>query len=142
MVAIANQWKAIGVETSFINTDAKTHFAYLRDGGDFDVARAGWIADYSDPQNFLFLVQSDNPGFNYAKYKNPEYDALMRKSGEEKDLQKRAAILLEAEKIFMRDVPTSRSCSTRTRTSSPRSSKAGCRTCEGANATRFLSLKP
>ena len=75
-VAIANQWKAIGVETSFINTDAKTHFAYLRDGGDFDVARAGWIADYSDPQNFLFLVQSDNPGFNYAKYKNPDYDAL------------------------------------------------------------------
>ena len=41
---------------SFINTDGKTHFAHLRDGGDFDVARYGWIADYSDPQNFLFLL--------------------------------------------------------------------------------------
>src|SRR5918997_5146712 len=44
VVAIAEQWKQIGVETSFINTDAKTHFAHLRDGGDFDIARYGWIA--------------------------------------------------------------------------------------------------
>src|SRR5918997_4605280 len=105
VVAIANQWKAIGVETSFINTDAKTHFAYLRDGGDFDVARAGWIGDYSDPQNFLFLVQSDNPGFNYAKYKNPDYDALMKKAAEEKDLAARAKLLAGAERIVMRDLP-------------------------------------
>ncbi len=32
VVAVAEQWKQIGVETSFINTDGKTHFAYLRDG--------------------------------------------------------------------------------------------------------------
>ena len=104
-VAIANQWKQIGVETSFINTDAKTHFAHLRDGGDFDVARAGWIGDYSDPQNFLFLVLSDNTGFNYARYKNPAYDKLMADAANETDLKKRAGILLEAEKIFTRDLP-------------------------------------
>ncbi len=75
-VAIADMWKNIGVETTMINRDGATHYAYLRDKGDFDVARAGWIGDYSDPQNFLFLVQSDNPGFNYANYTNPEYDAL------------------------------------------------------------------
>ena len=68
------QWKDLGVETSFINTDGKTHFAYLRDGGDFDVARYGWIGDYSDPKNFLFLLKSDNKGFNYGKYNNPEFD--------------------------------------------------------------------
>ncbi len=105
MVAIADMWKAGGIETSFIHTDGKTHFAYLRDGGIFDIARAGWIADYSDPQNFLFLVQSDNPGFNYARYKNPVFDALMVKSGLETDLKKRAAILLEADRIFVTDLP-------------------------------------
>jgi oligopeptide transport system substrate-binding protein len=141
-VAIANQWKAIGVETSFINTDAKTHFAYLRDGGDFDVARAGWIADYSDPQNFLFLVQSDNPGFNYAKYKNPDYDALMRKSGEEKDLDKRAAILLEAEKVFMRDLPYIPILFYSNKNLVSSRLEGWVPNLRGANATRFLSLKP
>jgi hypothetical protein len=74
VVAIADMWKRLNIETKPLNTDAKTHFAHLRDGGDFDVARYGWIGDYSDPQNFLFLLESDNKGFNYGKYSNPEYD--------------------------------------------------------------------
>jgi oligopeptide transport system substrate-binding protein len=105
VVALAEQWKPLGVETAFINTDLKTHFAYLRDGGGFDVARYGWIGDYSDPQNFLFLVQSDNKAFNYGRYNNPEYDSLMRRSAAEMDLRKRAEILYEAEDIFLRDLP-------------------------------------
>lgn len=104
-VAIADMWKNIGVETTMINRDGATHYAYLRDNGDFDVARAGWIGDYSDPQNFLFLVESDNEGFNYAKYKNPEYDALLDQASAETDLVKRADILRQAEAIFMRDEP-------------------------------------
>ena len=65
-VAIGEMWRDLGIVTRFVYTDAKTHFAYLRDGGDFDVARYSWIADYSDPQNFLFLAESDNKGLNYA----------------------------------------------------------------------------
>jgi oligopeptide transport system substrate-binding protein len=106
VVAIADQWKALGVETSFINTDSKTHFAHLRDGGDFDVARYGWIGDYSDPQNFLFLLESDNKGFNYGKWKNAQYDDLMKtKAAKEGDLKKRAEYLLQAEQIFMKEEP-------------------------------------
>ncbi len=93
------------METTFINTDARTHFAFLRERGDFDVARAGWIGDYSDPQNFLFLLQSDNKGFNYARYENPEYDRLMAQAERETDLKKRADILLSAEKLITRDQP-------------------------------------
>jgi len=103
--AIADMWKPLGVETTLLNTDTKTHYAHLRDRGDFDMARAGWIGDYSDPQNFLFMVESDNDGFNYARYENPEYDALMDKAAATNDIDERAAILLEAEKIFMRDLP-------------------------------------
>ncbi len=106
VVAIGEMWKAIGVETTFINTDAKTHFAHLREKGDFDAARAGWIGDYSDPQNFLFLGQSDNVGLNYARWSNPEFDALMKKAAVENDLKKRADILFEAETIFMRELPS------------------------------------
>ncbi|MBK9083574.1 MAG: peptide ABC transporter substrate-binding protein [Rhizobiales bacterium] len=102
-VALADMWKALGVETKFVNTDLKTHYALLRDKGDFDVARAGWIADYSDPQNFLFLGQSDNKGLNYASYKNADFDALMAKAAKESDLKARAATLRQAEEIFLRD---------------------------------------
>jgi oligopeptide transport system substrate-binding protein len=105
VVAIADQWKAVGIETEFISTDGKTHFAHLREGGDFDVARAGWIADYSDAQNFLFLGLSDNKGMNYAKYKNPKFDELVKKSDNETDLKKRAEIMAEAEKVWMADQP-------------------------------------
>ena len=104
-LAIADDWAPLGVEVALLNTDTATHYAHLRDKGDFDVARAGWIADYSDPQNFLFLVESDNEGFNYANYSNPEYDALMDEAAAETDLDERAKILRQAEEIFMRDVP-------------------------------------
>ncbi|WP_026379296.1 peptide ABC transporter substrate-binding protein [Afifella pfennigii] len=103
--AIADMWKAIGVTTTFVNVDGASHYAYLRDKGDFDIARAGWIGDYSDPQNFLFLVKSDNSGFNYANYANPEYDALLDEAAETSDLDARAEILRQAEEIFMRDLP-------------------------------------
>ncbi|MBJ6125992.1 peptide ABC transporter substrate-binding protein [Microvirga splendida] len=105
VVQVADDWKRIGVETSFINTDGKTHFAVLRDTNDYEAARAGWIADYSDPQNFLFILESDNKGFNYAKYNNPEYDALMDKAAKEQNLDKRADILKQAEAIALKDMP-------------------------------------
>ena len=105
VVAIAEQWKKLGIETSQIHTDAKTHFAHLRDGGDFDVARAGWIADYADPQNFLFLLESDAVGLNYARYKNADYDDLMRRAATETDMEERTKVLFAAETIFMHDLP-------------------------------------
>lgn len=105
MVAIGEMWRALNVATAFVNTDAKTHFAYLRDGGPFDLARMSWIADYSDPQNFLFLVESGNDGFNSGRYANPAYDALMREAAGTVDLERRAGILYRAEEMFLADLP-------------------------------------
>ncbi len=103
--AIADMWATLGVETTFNVRDASAHYAMLRDEKVHDVARAGWIGDYSDPQNFLFLNESHNTGFNYGNYENPEYDALMDKAAAETDLAARAEILAEAEAVFLRDVP-------------------------------------
>ena len=103
--AIADMWKPLGVTVEFNVRDISAHYAMLRDDKDFDVARAGWIGDYSDPQNFLFLVESDNPGFNYAQYDNPDYDGLLDQAAAETDLVKRAELLRQAEAIFMEDMP-------------------------------------
>ncbi|ADM09527.1 ABC oligopeptide transporter, perplasmic substrate-binding protein OppA [Parvularcula bermudensis HTCC2503] len=103
--AIADMWSEIGLKVTFKIRDAAAHYAYLRDKGPMQVARAGWIGDYSDPQNFLFLLESYNDGFNYARYDNPEYDAIMVRAANELDLDVRAEILREAEAIVLRDTP-------------------------------------
>jgi oligopeptide transport system substrate-binding protein len=103
--AIADMWAPLGVNVEYNVRDASAHYAHLRDKGDFDVARAGWIGDYSDPQNFLFMVESDNDGFNYANYDNASYDALMDEAAATTDLVARAKILQQAESLFMQDLP-------------------------------------
>ena len=98
--AIADMWSEIGINITYKIRDAAAHYAYLRDLGKVQVARAGWIGDYPDPQNFLFLLESYNTGFNYARYDNPEYDSLMKEAANELDLDKRAVILAEAESLI------------------------------------------
>ena len=104
-IAIGEMWRDLGVVTRFVYTDAKTHFAYLRDGGDFDVARSSWIADYSDPQNFLFLLQSSNDGMNAGHWSDAAYDALMARAAAERDITRRADLLYDAEAIALRELP-------------------------------------
>jgi oligopeptide transport system substrate-binding protein len=72
---------------------------------DFQVARAAWIADYNDPENFLFLMASSTGQLNYSRYVNPAYDALLRRAAVTLDLAERADILRQAEAIAMQDLP-------------------------------------
>lgn len=104
-VALADMWKPYNVEVKLFNTDTKTHYAHLREKGDYDVARAGWIADYNDPQNFLFLNTSDNTGLNYASWSNADYDKAFAAANAEQDLTKRAALMKQAEAILDREEP-------------------------------------
>ena len=70
------------------------------------MARAGWIADYNDPQNFLFLLESSGiPGLNSARWSNAAYDDLMKRAAAEIDITKRAGLLGEAEKILLNEAP-------------------------------------
>lgn len=104
-VALSAMWKRLGVETSFVNTDAKTHFVWLRQGHAFNLARAGWLADYSDPQNFLMLAQSGSEALNYSHYSEPRFDALLGAAETTRDLSARARLLGEAEAILLEDQP-------------------------------------
>ena len=104
-VALADMWKPLNVEVKLVNSDLKSHYALLREKGNYDIARAGWIADYADAQNFLFLLQGDNKGLNYANYENAEFDALMKKAATIQDPAQRAAVLKQAEAIILNDQP-------------------------------------
>ncbi len=104
-VAIADMWKAIGVETRLLGTDAASHYAFLREKGAFDVARSGWFADYPDAQNFLFLAQSDNKGLNVPSFSNKTFDALMHAAQTEVSPERRRGLLHEAEALLLDEQP-------------------------------------
>lgn len=97
-VAIQEQLKPLGIEVSLLNTDTKTHYGFLEQKGNFDLARAGWIADYKDPANFLDLCKTGT-GNNYGSYSNKEYDDLMAQAAVSASPEERMKKLSEAEAI-------------------------------------------
>jgi oligopeptide transport system substrate-binding protein len=100
-VAIQEQLKPLGVEITLLNTDTKTHYGFLEQKGDYDVARAGWIADYKDPETFLGISQAAS-GNNYSSYNSPKYEELMKKAAAAGgNPEERMKILGEAEKVLV-----------------------------------------
>jgi oligopeptide transport system substrate-binding protein len=49
------------------------------------------------------LFQTSTGQLNYGKYSNPQYDALMEAADIEKDANKRAGMMKEAEALLMRE---------------------------------------
>ncbi|OZI39309.1 ABC transporter substrate-binding protein [Bordetella genomosp. 1] len=104
--AVADMWKRVfGAKVKLVNLDVSSHYAYLQEGGKFNVARAGWIADYADAETFLGLSVSGNQTFNYGRFSNAAYDALMKRSYDERDPAVRARTLHEAEALLMQEQP-------------------------------------
>lgn len=103
-VAVASMWKEIGVKAELFNSEVKVHYDSLKTAS-FDVARAGWIADYPDPQNFLFLLETKSGSLNYGQYSNANFDTLMEKAAVTSDLSARASLLFDAEAQAMADQP-------------------------------------
>lgn len=103
-VAVASMWKQIGVKVELYNAEVKVHYADLKQGN-FQVARAGWIADYNDAQNFLYLLETRTGPNNYGRYSNPEYDRLMLEAEVTSDLAKRGQLMRQAEALAMADQP-------------------------------------
>jgi oligopeptide transport system substrate-binding protein len=96
-------WRQIYVDAEITAFDNAVFYNALRTA-DFDLAKSSWGADFNDARNFLFLLMSDSgEGLNYGRYKNAEFDRLMRRSDQEADAQRRAAVMAEAEAIALKD---------------------------------------
>lgn len=92
------------VQPEIVRQETSSLYARLRQT-DFEVGDGAWLADYNDPNNYLFLLDSNTGQQNYGKYSNPEYDALLAQSNFELDLQKRAELMAQAEKMMLEDFP-------------------------------------
>lgn len=75
-----------------------------RNNLNYQVARAGWIGDYMDPNTFLDMFVT-NGGNNGTGWSNKAYDADIAKAKTTTDPVARMAALHDAEKILMTDMP-------------------------------------
>lgn len=103
-VAIQEQLKPLGIEVSLLNTDTKTHYSFLQQKGDYDLARAAWIADYKDPETFLGISRKAS-GNNYSSYNSPKFEEMMDKAAAAGGKpEERMKDLADAERILMDEV--------------------------------------
>ncbi|MCL2900219.1 oligopeptide ABC transporter substrate-binding protein OppA [Brenneria tiliae] len=101
-IAAASLWKQnIGVNVKLENQEWKT-FLDTRHQGGFDVARAGWCADYNEPTSFLNMMLSDSSN-NTAHYKSAEFDGLITQAVQAATDASRAALYQQAESQLDRD---------------------------------------
>jgi oligopeptide transport system substrate-binding protein len=103
-VAVAAMWKQLGIQTELFNSEVKVHYNDVQEGN-FEVARAGWIADYNDAHNFLYLMDSSTGVLNYAGYSSGEFDRLMAEASWTADLEARADLLRQAEAVALAEMP-------------------------------------
>jgi oligopeptide transport system substrate-binding protein len=71
--------------------------------GEFDLVSAGWGPDYADAMTFADLFASWNEN-NRGRWKNEQYDALIRKAQASADPQTRMDAMAAAERILLDDV--------------------------------------
>ncbi|EIW9878936.1 oligopeptide ABC transporter substrate-binding protein OppA [Salmonella enterica] len=101
-IAVASIWKKnLGVNVNLENQEWKI-FLDTRHQGTFDVARAGWCADYNEPTSFLNTMLSDSSN-NTAHYKSPAFDKLIADTLKVADDTQRSELYAKAEQQLDKD---------------------------------------
>jgi oligopeptide transport system substrate-binding protein len=105
-VALMTDWRRIGVQADLAQKETRSLVADVA-SGDFDAARFVWLAGFSDPYSFLerMLSTGSTVAMNASRYRNPAYDDLLQRAGQEVDLVRREALLRQAEGVALADQP-------------------------------------
>ena len=102
-------WKRIGLDVEL----AATSYNQFRDKvrrGAYQIFFWGWVADYPDPENFLFLLwsemaQTKSGGPNTANFADPRFDALFHALKDRDNDERRAELIREALALLEEERP-------------------------------------
>jgi oligopeptide transport system substrate-binding protein len=102
--AIQEMWKRdLNIPVSIHNQDWGVYLESQRKL-DYQICRAAWSGDYSDPFTFLGMWRTDD-GNNQTGWSNARYDELMAKSMTEGDATKRFRLLHDGEMLLLDELP-------------------------------------
>jgi oligopeptide transport system substrate-binding protein len=98
---VQQQWQSIlGIDMDLHNLEWNTFLDTKQKTHDFQIARAGWVADYLDPSNYLDMFKS-RAGNNDGLYSNKRYDALLGRAATMPAGPARNQVLEQAEDILV-----------------------------------------
>lgn len=99
--AIQQMLAQVFIDITIMPNDMQVFYPAIQEH-DFDIAQAGWVADFSDASTFLDLFRTGG-GNNWGEYSNPAFDAALDNAQREIDIGRRGERLAQAESIFLKD---------------------------------------
>ena len=106
---LVESWKRIGLDVVVSATDYNQFQDKVR-RGTYQLFYWGWVADYPDPENFLFLLygpmgRRQSGGPNTANFADPHYDELFVRVRAMEDGPERLQVIDEMRAITERERP-------------------------------------
>lgn len=105
--AIQQQWcDAFNIKIALQSYEWNTFLSHLAKG-DFQVGGRGWISDLSDPKTLLEIYKfaSEEHSNNNTGWENKKFAQLLDEAEETMDVEKRFALLKQAEEILLAEMP-------------------------------------
>jgi len=104
-----NQWSELGLDVEVAATNYNKFRQKVKEGA-YQIFMWGWIADYPDPENFLFLLWGENAnaksgGPNTANFDSPEFNSLFLQMKDLPNGPKRLAIIRKMRALLERERP-------------------------------------
>jgi len=102
-------WRRLGLDVELAATSYNQFRDKVRNGA-YQLFFWGWVADYPDPENFLFLLWSEmaqtrSGGPNTANFADPRFDALFAELKDRENDALRAERIREALALLERERP-------------------------------------
>jgi len=102
-------WRQLGLDVR-VNATTYNQFQQKVRQGAYQIFQWGWIADFPDPENFLFILICENSrtksqGANTANFCDPEFDALYREMKSLPNTDQRYQIIRRMVAILERERP-------------------------------------
>ena len=103
-VVAQSNWRSIApwVTVELRAVETQVHYDNLR-SRNYDIGDGAWTADFNDAKNYLYLLETRTGPQNYCNYSNPTFDALIAQSDSERDIERRAQLMVQAEQIALDD---------------------------------------
>ncbi len=102
-------WRRLGLDVEVAATSYNQFQDKVRRGA-YQIFTWGWVADYPDPENFLFLLwtpmgRTSGGGPNTANFSNPRFDELFVRMKGMTDTPERMHLIEQMREILQQDRP-------------------------------------